>query len=319
MTVPTGTVQSFPVTRIREDLANVINLLDAYEVPFYSSIGSARAENNHPEWLAHKAPSPDTTNAQIEGDDRSNVTITQPIRYKNFTQILDKVIQVSDSVQAANTAGMKEMARDLMLNGIALKTDIETFITGNYASVAGAAGSAAHLAGAEAWIAVNSIGGTGYAAGGFNTGTGVVAIATDGTLASATEANFKSVIQTVWQAGGKNLNVLVGGVMKQKISSSFTGISTRFQNVIGTDQAKILGAADIYVSDFGTHRIMPDRFTRTRTILILDFTTWDKLWLQPLQQKDLAVNGHSDRKMLWCELTLRCWNELANGKYADVQ
>ena len=52
MAVPTGTTQTYTMIGIREDLADSINLLNAYTTPFYSKIGSDTAKNRTPEWLA---------------------------------------------------------------------------------------------------------------------------------------------------------------------------------------------------------------------------------------------------------------------------
>jgi Family of unknown function (DUF5309) len=319
MAVPTGTVQTFAQNNVREQLFNTINLLDAYETPFYSSIGNDTAKTRTPEWLSHTAPAVNPSNAQVEGADATNVSATVPTRWKNVCQILDKAVQVSDTTQAVEAAGMKELARQLLLEGISLRTDIENAMAGNQASILGNATTAGQMASAEAFIASNSSGGTGYVNGGFNSGTGLVAAATDGTQRTFTETILKTSILNAWTKGGKNLTVLVGGAQKQ-VASQFAGIATKYNLANGNSSAgvTIYGAADLYVSDFGHHRILPGRFNRNRTALVLDFALWKKLWLQPIQQKDLAVNGHSIRKLLWAECTLQCINEAGNAKCADL-
>jgi Family of unknown function (DUF5309) len=317
MAVPTGTVQSVALNRIRERLPDMIDMLEAYETPFYSRIGTGDAKVSDPNWMTDEVAPPDTTNFVIEGDDAINDNAGQPVRIKNHCQLMDKTFQVSDTAQAVNTAGPKEKARQLLKMGIQLRTDIETFMTGNYASVAKTSTVPGRMASAEAMIATNVSGGVGYASGGYNTGTGLTAASTDGTARAFTETLFKNVVRDTWVKGGKNLNALLGPTQKQT-ASGFAGIATRNQQVVGVEQAKILGAADIYISDFGSHRLEVSRFNRNRTALVLDYTTWEKLWLQPISEKPLAVNGHSDRSMIKCELTLKCTNEKANGKVADL-
>ena len=317
MAVPTGTTQTYTMIGIREDLADSINLLNAYTTPFYSKIGSDTAKNRTPEWLAHAAPAANPANAVIEGDTPTNQVASQPIRYKNIVQLMDKAYQVSSTAMAVDRAGQKEMLRLALINGIALRTDIEAALTQNSASVLGAAGVAGRLASAESWIATNiNLGATG-ASTGFNTGTGLVAAPTDGTQRAATEVILKDVIRQCYISGGDNLDVLVGPAQKQNFSG-FTGRSTQYQNVVGNSTATILGAADVYISDFGSHKIYPTRFNRNRTALVLDWSLWQKSFLQPIQDVDLAKTGHNLQKMMFCEVTLKCMNEKGNGKAADL-
>ncbi len=319
MAVPTNTVQTFDISRIREDLGDVINRLDKYETPFYSDMAEQGADSTSPEWMVDEAPAPDTNNAVVEGADAETDTMGPPDKVRNYTQILDKTFQVSSTAQVVNTAGMKEMARRMLLGGIALRTEVEVAMTSNQASVAGNATTARKMGGAEAFIVTNVNGGAGYASGGFNTGTKLIAASTDGTPRAATEAQLKDVIRKVWEQGGKNLNVLVGGAQKQ-VMSGFAGIATKQSAVSGSNssQVTIYGAADVYVSDFGRHLIQPTRFIRNRTALVIDKSTWKRRVLQPMKPSDLAKTGHSDRKMFAIELTLQCQNEKANGKVADL-
>jgi Family of unknown function (DUF5309) len=317
MAVPTGTVQTFSQTRIREELANTINLLDAYQTPFYSRIGSDSVNNRTPEWLAHTAPPPDANNFRVEGDDATNISASQPIRYKNVCQLMDKPFQVTTTSLVVDSAGQKEKVRQTLLNGITLKTEIETFMTGNYASVIGAAAVAGRMAGAEAFIKTNvNLGATG-AVGGFNTGTGLTAITTDGTQRAFTEVLLKDVIRQAFVSGGNNLDIILGPAQKQAFSA-FTGKSTQYQQLAPGQKATITGGADVYVSDFGQHTAYPNRFSRNRTALIVDWSLWAKAWLQPIQEKELAINGHSERKMIYAEVTLKAYNEAGNGKVCDL-
>lgn len=317
MAVPTGTVQTFTTIGIREDLIDAINLLEAYDTPVYTKIGNDKCVNRTPEWMAHTAPSPDTANYRIEGDDATNTSAAQPTRYKNHVQLMDKPYQVTTTQLVVDRAGMKELVRQRLLLGKGLKTDIESFITGNNASVAGAAGTAGRMAGMEAWINSNTDGGVGYAAGGYNTGTGLVAAATDGTQRAFTEAQLKSVVRQAWTAGGGQLDFVLGPQQKQNFAA-FTGRATQFQNLTPGQKATITAGADVYVSDFGSHTAYPDRFSRNRTCLVLNWDLWNKAILQPIQTKELAINGHSYREMIYTELTLKCYNPLGNGKVADL-
>lgn len=337
MAVPTNTVQTFSMVGIREDLSDVISNISPEQTPFYSMTMKGKTGSRTPEWEFEGLKAPDPTNANIEGDDATNDALGQPTRIKNVVQLMDKVIQVSSTADAVNTAGKtSETAHQKMLRVKELKRDIEMRMCGNFASVVGAAGTAGEMGGAEAYIETNvSLDATSGAVGGYNSGTGVIDAATDSSATQAlAEPLLKTVLREAWENGGSPSMVMANGTSKQTISG-FGGIATQYRENTGNSQATILGAADVYISDFGTHSIVPNRFLgagtgRTpisgsleglyagRTVLVLTPSTWETKFLQPFKTESLAKTGHSNRTMLSAELTLCCKNERANGKIADL-
>jgi len=320
MTVPTGTVQTFAMVGIREDLSDVISNISPTETPFYSMCRKGTAMNRSPEWQTDELDDADPTNAVVEGDDVVADDATPTVRLKNYTQLMDKVVSVSTTGQASDTAGRaNELKYQVAKRGQELKRDIEARITQNNASVVGNATTAGEMAGFEAWIETNADRGAGGASGGFNTSTGLVDAPTDGTPAAATEANLKNVIRDVWTAGGDPSIIMTGGFNKQAFSE-FTGIATQYKDNGGRSmkRAVILGAADYYVSDFGEHSIIPNRFQRDESALIIDPSLWEIKFLQAFKTTPLAKTGHSDKRMISAELTLCSRNEAGNGIYADL-
>lgn len=339
MSVPASTVQTFAMVGIREDLSDVITMTDPTEVPFYSGVSKGSAKNRTPEWLIDSLTAPDPANAVIEGADVANDAGTQPVRIKNVVQLFDKVIGVSSTARAVEAAGRAdELAYQVVKRGKELKRDMEARFTGNFASVLGAAGTAGQAAGAEAYLTSNVSRGsaTGEGAvnganGGFNSGTGLIAAATDcSATREATEALLKTVIASAWTNGGNPSTIMVNGEMKQKFSA-FTGIATRYREAATNGPTAIVAAADLYISDFGEHRIVPNRFMgygasrattaegRNRTALVLDMSSWEIAFLQPMKTVDLAKTGHSDRKMISAECTLECSDQKKNGVLADIK
>jgi hypothetical protein len=330
MPVPSNTVQTFAMVGIREDLSDVITLTDPTDTPFYSGIAKGSAKNRTPEWQVDTLAAPDPANAAIEGDDPSNDVRTQPVRIRNVVQLFDKIIQVSSTARAVETAGRAdELAYQVVKSGKELKRDMEARFTGNFASVLGAAGTAGQAAGAEAYLTTNVSRGATGANGGYNSGTGLIAAATDGTQRTSTEALLKTVIQATWTSGGNPAHIMVNGVQKQTYSG-FPGIATQFNALNQSGKNTIVGGIDVYKSDFGIHTIVPNRFmgygtgrTRNttnanRTALVLDMSSWSVNFLQPMKTVDLAKTGHSDRKMIFAEATLECSDEKKNGIVADL-
>lgn len=333
MAVPAGTLQTFSMVGIREDLSDTISNISPTETPFYSMCKKGKTGSRTPEWQKDTLANPDPTNAVIEGDDPGNDTLTSPTRLKNVVQLFDKVAQVSTTAQAVNTAGRaNELKYQVAKKSKEIKRDIEVVITGNFASVLGASGTAGKTGGAEAWLETNVSRDAGGSDGGFNTGTGIVDAATDGSTRAFTETLLKSAIKDSWDSGGEPRLIMVNGDLKQT-ASSFAGIATLYRDTAGSmKQASIVGAADVYVSDFGEHKIVPNRFMSAgtgrsagsnglypgRTALILDPGKWELLMLQPFKVEPLAKTGHSDRRMICVELTLKCEDEAANAAVTDL-
>jgi hypothetical protein len=111
---------------------------------------------------------------------------------------------------------------------------------------------------------------------------------------------------------------MVGADVKQKISGSFTGIATRFRNVESKSEAQIISGADIYVSDFGSTTIVPNRFQRGRTILVVDPEYLAIASLRTFTMERLAKTGDADQAQIVGDYTLEVRNSLASGKIADV-
>lgn len=320
MAVPAGTLQTHQAIGNREDLDDIMWDISPTETPFVTRLEREKVKSRMPEWLVDQLDPP-ASNAQIEGDDATTNTAAPPTRLRNYTQILSKTARVSDSQEEVDHAGREsEMNYQVRKRMEEVKRDLEYACVRNQASTAGAAAAAATMASVESWLATNktSVGtGTAQTTPGYSSGT--VAAPTDSTVAgTATESAMKSVIQAIYTAGGNARTIMVGPGTKAKISSSFTGIATRYQDVPGGKQATITGGVDLYVSDFGKHVIVPNRIMRDQNVLLLDMDYWALGQLRPIKARPLAKTGDSDRKQVIMEATLFCRNEKASGKVTDI-
>lgn len=324
MAVPAGTYQAFSAVGIREDFTDRIYDISPTETPFLTMCKRVDASNpsNH-EWQRDALTAANTANAQIEGDDASNGTSTPTTRLKNPLQISSKYAIVSGSNNAANHAGAnKQMAYQLMKRTQELKRDMEAILTANHGSSAGGTGTARQLAAAEAWLSVNrtSLGtGTAQSTPGYVTSTGLVTAPTDSTVAGTFVVSaLKAVIRACWTNGGSPSVIMTGPFNKTQVSG-FTGIATLYREASATaNGTRIIGAADVYVSDFGEHRIVPNRFMRDQTCLVLDMDYWAVAYLRKFEQIEIARTGDSLKRMVLSEYTLECRTELASGKVTDL-
>ena len=194
-----------------------------------------------------------------------------------------------------------------------LKRDLETIITANQGKSAGTSTVARTMGSLLSWIKTNSSQG----AGGSAPATSGTSTRTDGTQRTATEALMKTVIASIFDQGGMPKAVFVGSAGKQKVST-FAGIAVNRYQITKPEAGVIIGAADIYQSDFGQLSIVPNRFMRDRDMLILDPEYAAMAFLRPFMTNELAKVGDSDRTQILAEVTLEVKNEAAHGIVADL-
>jgi hypothetical protein len=298
----------------REDLTDIIYDISPTETPFMSSIGKTKATAVYHEWQTDSLAAATTANAAIEGADATSATLSPTVRLGNYTQIIQKTVQVSGTLDTVNKAGRKsEKAYQLAKASAELKRDLETILLANQGRSAGTSTIARNLGSILSWIKTNSDVGS----GGSDPATIGVSTRTDGTQRTFTEALLKTVVSEVYVSGGSPKILMVGALGKQKVSS-FAGIAAQRYMAPGNTPTTIIGAADVYMSDFGTMSVVPNRFMRTRDALVLDPEYAALAYLRPFQTNDLAKTGDSENTQLLAEVTLEVKNEAAHGIIADL-
>lgn len=314
MAAPTGTFQTFQAIGVREDLQDDIYDISPMDTPFMSNIGRGSASAVFHEWQTDVLDTASADNATIEGDDATTNTATPSVRLGNYTQIMDKVVRVTHTMRAVDTAGRRdELSYQQSKRGRELKRDIESSFLSNNAATSGAAAAARKLAGAGAWLWTNQVQQGASATTPTVTSGAPTTAPTAGTTATFTEANLKTLLASIWDAGGDPTVVMVGSHNKQ-LASSFSGIATLYRDSQGMQPATIVGAADAYVSNFGQLQIVANRFQPAGTAYAFDMEYWEAAYLEPIQSTPLAKTGHSDQTLLYCEVTLCAKNPDSSGK-----
>lgn len=298
---------------INEDLHQIIYNIDPTDTPVLSMAGQGQASNTLHEWLTDSLDAVDASNAQIEGDDKEGDAITAPTRLQNYTQISDKVVVLSGTQISVDNAGREDdLAYQVAKKAQSMKRDMEAIITGNQAAAAGNASTARQLRSLEAWYpTANSNRGTG---GDVGSTTEAATDATTGDLRALKESHLKDVLQKVWDSGGDPDYIVAGGKNKQRISG-FAGNANR---MIDNANGELITAIDVYVSDFGTLRVMPNRFSRARTVHVLQSNMLSVDYLREFQDTPLAKTGDAEKRLVIAEYTLRVNNPDAHGVVADL-
>jgi hypothetical protein len=306
MTAPTNTFISTAAIGNREDLSDTIYRISPTQTPVLNMAAKAKATSTLHEWQTQDLAAA-ASNAQVEGDDATAKVVTPTVRLQNRTQISAKTVVVSGTQQATLSAGRKdELGYQMALAALELKRDMEFGLTQNNTAATGTRTSR----GLVGWAGDNVDAGVGYVAPNYVTNVAQ----TDGTAAAFTEARLKNALQKVFTAGGDPDVVMMGPAAKQTFSS-FTGNSTRFDK--GEDK-QLTASVDVYISDFGEIKAVPNRFQRTRDVWILESGKLAVAYLRPFSTIDLAQTGDSMKKELLVEYTLECRAPKAHGAVVDI-
>jgi hypothetical protein len=309
---------------VREDLSNVIYNISPTDCPFMSNVGRENVKNTFSEWQTDNLAAASTSNYQLEGDDAASADARTPTqRVGTYTQISRKIIETSGTVEAVDKAGMRSMlAYQMAMAASELKRDMESTLTSNQVAAAGNNTTARKTAGFGAWLITNSYSGTGGSApvmsGGASSLDGYPTTAfTAGTSRAFTEALLKTAIQGVWTQGGDPKTVMTGPYNKT-VLSGFTGIATRYRDVAPGKQADIVGAADIYISDFGSVAALPSRFTPENTAYIMDPEYASVAYLRNFRTEVLAKTGDAEKRMLLVEYGLKVRQQKSHAAIRDL-
>lgn len=296
---------------IREQLADIIYNISPTDVPFMSGIRKGTASNTYFEWqvdsLAAAGP-----NAQLEGDDVANFDAVAPTnRIGNRTQIFRKDFLISGTLEAVNKAGRKsEIAYQLTKKAKEIKRDMEFALTQNSTAVVGSSTVARQTRGLEGWISTNVLVGAGGSAPAAATNTAGV----DGAQRPFTESLLKSALQACYTAGGNPDTLMVGPFNKQVVST-FTGGRTVMNKA---EAEKLYAAIDVYVSDYGTLNVVPNRFQRDRVAFVLEMDLWEADYLRSFETVELAKTGDAEKRMLIAEMGLKANQEAASAQIRDL-
>lgn len=320
MAQPSNTFSTYDAIGLREELADIIYNIDPTDTPFSSAIGTRPLKTKHPEWQTQALASASDDNAVIEGDDATTDATTATARLGNHTQISDKVPLVAGSNEVHDAAGRGgEMAYQKILKGQELARDVEKALLSVNASVVGTDTLARKQGGFGAWLESNTVRGTSGADGGFKSTSGLVDAPTAGVNAAFIEANLKTSMGSAFDNGGKPSLCMLNSTLK-KVFSGFTGLaSDRFNIPGGERMAPIIGAADVYVSDFGNLAVVPHAYGMpAEHVYLIDPAFVAKGVYRPMFSKPLAKTGDSERAQVIEEYALIMDNEKAHGLVADA-
>lgn len=317
---------------IREDVMNKIWDISKIPLPFTDMVGNESTTNEYKEWTTDELAAPDVTNAVVDGSDASGNDTKTGARVGNHCQISDKIVRVSYRADASNVIGRaKELSYQLMRRQQELRRDVEAIALFNQASVADNGDAVAGKAGGlPSWLETNSINGT---AGGFNPATGLTVARTPGAKAALTEKNIRDAMESVYQEGGNPTKMMSIPSVIRKFSEYLFSSSARVATLMSdqgksTEQATALGSVNVFVTDFGTLTMIPNRLQQKHKdsgntddvadVFILDPEYLSLCYLEGYRTETLAKTGLAENRQMCVDWTLIVNTEKAHAIIGDI-
>jgi len=327
MAVPTNERLTYGAVGIREDLSNIIYNISPMDTPFLNGCGRGSADNTTFEWQTDELKTA-AANTQLEGNDYTSTAATEPRRLSNYTQISATQVQSSGTAEAVDFAGRKStQAYQLAKRAKEMKRDMEFMLLQGTAKNIGAAGTARETACFSTWIGTNAAGTSNVVAastglGLTNSGAstypdGTTSATTGGANTTTTIALINNVVERIWNLGGTPDTILCNSTVKGTISSSSVGgaVVAAPRNDIGSkNNITAVNAVDVLVTDFGTFKVVPDRFIPATNVDFVDFDLWSVDYLRPFRTETLAKSGDSVKQLLIAEYGLRAKNGNGSGQ-----
>jgi hypothetical protein len=321
MAQPTNTFDSYDAIGVREDLQDKIYMVSPEKTPVMSNGRRFKANQKFHEWQRDSLATPNKDNAVIEGDDRTGTALTATQRVANTTQLFDAVAVIPSTLKASKAAGRSdEMKYQIAKKYTELKRDLEASITSLNVAVLGDNVTARKSAGLGRMVYTNvSLGATG-AIPAHTSGAATSAI-TSGTNRAFTETLLKTVLQSIYTNSGEMADTIYLTPTHKGTFSGFAGIAVNRYQVKDGKQGRIVGGADVYMSDFGELTVVPNYVMATsapENVYVLNGDTYGVAYLQPFQSVPLAKTGHTDKEMVFAEACLVVTSETSNGQVADL-
>jgi hypothetical protein len=273
----------------REHILDEIQMVSPASTPVFSRLADVQGSAIQHQWVEDTLATA-TASTILEGATAAASSTVSKARKSNYMQIIRKTGAVSGTAQALDAVGGRnELMYDMEKTMKSWKIEAEQqLIWGATASGDSTAGTGREMRGLEQAISTNRVTGS----------AGTVAL---------TESVFNDQLQSIWTAGGDDMQLIafVGGFNKRRISQFVTS-STRFINV---EDKRLVNSVGVYESDFGIVTVALHRYVGEKNIVMIDSSMFRKAWLRKPFKENLQKRGDLDEYQIVGELTLEHLNE----------
>lgn len=306
------------VTGVREQLSNLISNISPSDTPLCTILQKESCADNRFEWQTDVL-STAAQNHQVSGFDITTYNaLTATVRMISYTSLASRDFVIAGDVEFAETAGREsEVGYQMTKVSKELKRDIETNYTANNAAVAPNGATAGESGSLPAYIKTSVQAGTNGSHAGW--GTSPTGARSNGTEGASSETMLKKAIRQSYEQGGQPTLVMAGPYQKQAISA-FAGIAALRANIAlpSNVPTSIVGAADAYVSDFGTLMIVPSRHQRPIDIWVIDPDGMRERVFREYSVSEMSKTGDARKFMVLTSRGLQVDNEKAHALITDV-
>lgn len=294
--------KSYDMVGLKEDISDVISNISPTNTPFQSSIKSENVHNTLFQWQEDSLAAPGS-NAAVEGADAVMSAMNPTTMLSNYTQILTKAVQVSNTADSVSTYGRaKELAYQLGKKSAELKRELEYTLVGVSQNALVGNETTARLMG-NVW---------GKTAG------GVAMIDTSGvvdhtaTPVALSENDVLTANQNLYANGGEATMMMIKPA-DSLIIAGFTAAAGRYRTFDGSADKTLVNVVNLYVSPFGEQKVVLNRFMHASTALLFDPANWKLAVLRPWMRIPLAITGDSHKEEIVGEFSLKHINQKATG------
>jgi hypothetical protein len=315
----------------REDLTDVLTILAPEETPALSSANKQKATSTFVEWTIDGLASPTTAGVK-EGADVTAFTdqFASRARIGNYVQKFRRDYLVSDLQEAVDSVGPAKVAQAEAKAIRELKRDVEATILSDNDQQAETGAVPYKLRGLGEFIKS-----TAQTTNAVPADYRTPAASIDANGASITEAQFNTVVRSIYRANGEanNLTLIADTSLRKQIAdfarfSADSAVSAnagvRSVNYDGNDSTIKL-SVEIYQSDFGIVSIVnmnpetnPETVTGANTNhdrgYMINPDYYGIHELIPMGSSRLPNMGGGERGFVDCALTLGVYAPAAHGK-----
>lgn len=303
-----ATLTSYDLNGKKLSFANWISNLSPTDTPFVSMVGKEAVQQTLFQWQTDTLAKADPTNAVLEGaaavDGVSSTTAVKT----NVTQILRKVVKVSDTANAlANYGRGRELQYQMEKAGKEIKRDLEVILLSAQARVDGDSSTARKTAGFQGLVA---------AAGVADPDTGAIVSKVSAASGAITEAELFDMTYQLYLSGS-SANIIM---FHPKYASFFSSLQEKsgaganrmrmFTNVDNEVNLHVSSLVDPLGQEF---KLIPNRFMPADAIYFFDPSDWTQMVLRAPSREKLAKDGSYEKWMIEMEVGLRHRNPYASG------
>lgn len=286
---------------IKDDVQDVIYNISPVDNPVASMSRTIMANDTVHFWNEDELEAA-ASNKNVEGADATFADETPTVKRSNYTQIFDKTVSVTGTLEAVSKYGRdSEMAYQLAKKYRVLANDEEFAIVGSGRQT----GNAGNSSVARELVSLHSQ---------INTG-GNVADATGITTYSQLEGKIIDAHRAAYDEGGMPNYMIIPTIAAPYIAN-FALAAGRQRDF--ASERTVVHVVDMYISPFGELDVVVDRNLDSDSILLLDFEYMATPVLRPTDDWEIAKLGDSYRRQILRESTVAALNFKAHAMVDNV-